>query len=141
MQRPIPNTEIKPDETCDQVPVVDAFERLFEPAQDFRGCGPLHMPAVVLHGSHISEAPVDLTDVGLHLIAPVGPQNDERCPHSSVTHSGYGSSPHLHTERHGNTDVQTRNKHTAQEEASESPYCFVAFLSPLEMYINVYIYV
>lgn len=82
----------------DGVPAVDASERLFELAQDFRGCGPLHLPAVVLHGSHVPEAPVDLADVGLDLMASVGPQDDEHRPHPPVTHSGYGSSPHLQTQ-------------------------------------------
>lgn len=86
--RGISNAEIKPDKVFDGVPAVDASERLFELAQDFRGCGPLHLPAVVLHGAHISEAPVDLADVGLDLIASVGPQDDESGPHPPVTHSG-----------------------------------------------------
>lgn len=55
------------------------------------------MPAVVLHGSDVLEAPVDLADVGLDLVASVGPQDDEGRSHPSVSHPGYGAPPHLET--------------------------------------------
>lgn len=77
------------------VPVVDVSESLFKLAQDLGGCGPLHAPAIILHGSDIFEASVDLVDVGFHLVMPVGPQDDEGRPHPTVTHSGNSAPPHL----------------------------------------------
>ena len=67
---------------------MDALQSLFELAQDLWGRGPLHVAAVVLHRSDISEALVDLADVGLDLVASVGPQDDEGRPRPSVPHSG-----------------------------------------------------
>lgn len=84
---------------CYFLPVIDAPECLFKLAQDFGGRGPLHMPAVILHGSDIFEAPVDLADVGLDLVASVGPQDDEGRSHPPVSHSGYGAPPHLETHK------------------------------------------
>lgn len=71
----------------DEEPAVDAPERLLKLAQDFRGRGPFHVPAVVLHGGHVLEAPVDLTDVRLHLVAAVRPQDDEGRLHPPVAHA------------------------------------------------------
>lgn len=56
------------------------------------------MPAVILHGLDISEAAVDLTDVGLDLVASVGLQDNESRSHPPVSHSGYGAPPHLETQ-------------------------------------------
>lgn len=80
------------------VPVIDAPECLFKLAQDFGGRWPFHMLAVVLHGSDIFEAPVDLADVRFHLVASVGPQDDEGRSHPPISHSGYGAPPHLETQ-------------------------------------------
>lgn len=80
-----------------EIPVIDASESLLELAQDFGRRGPLHVPAVVLHGSDVLEAPVDLADVGLDLVASVGPQDDEGRPHPPVSHPGDGAPPHLET--------------------------------------------
>lgn len=79
----------------DDEPAVDAPECLLKLAQDFWGCGPLHVPAVILHGPNVLEAPVDLTDIRLHLVASVRPQDNKSRFHPSVAHSGQGSSPHL----------------------------------------------
>ena len=63
------------------------------------------MSPVVLHGLHIFEAPVDFADVGLDLVAPVGPEDDECSSHAPVAHPGDGATPHL-----GNhTTGETRN--------------------------------
>lgn len=82
---------------CYFLPVIDASECLLKLAQDFGGRGPLHMPAVILHGSDIFEAAVDLADVGLDLVASVCLQDDEGRSHPPVSHSGYGAPPHLET--------------------------------------------
>lgn len=74
---------------------MDALEGLFKLAQDLGGGGPLHVPAVVLHGAHVPEATVDLADVGLDLVAAVGLQDGEGRSHASVPHSRYSSPPHL----------------------------------------------
>lgn len=79
---------------------MDALERLFKLAQNLGGRGPLHVPAMILHGSHVFEATVDLTDVRLDLVASVGLQDGEGSSHASVPHSGYSSSPHLKTRVH-----------------------------------------
>lgn len=46
------------------------------------------MPAVILHGSDIFEAAVDLTYVGLDFVAPVRLKDGEGCSHLPVSHSG-----------------------------------------------------
>ena len=56
------------------------------------------MPPVVLHGFDVFEAAVDLADVGLDLVASVGPQDDEGRSHPPVPHPGDGSPPHLETQ-------------------------------------------
>lgn len=84
------------------VPVVDAPEGLFKLAQDFGGSGPLHVAAVVLHGPHVFEAAVHLSDVGLDFVAAVGLEDDEGRTHPPVAHPGYGASPHLQQQHHNN---------------------------------------
>lgn len=79
----------------DDEPAVDAPERLLKLAQDFWGCGPLHVPAEILHGPNVLEALVHLADIRLHLVAPVRPQDNKSRFHPPVAHSGQRSSPHL----------------------------------------------
>lgn len=53
------------------------------------------MSAIVFHGANIFEATVDLADVGLDLVASVGPQDYERSAHPPVSHSGKSAPPNL----------------------------------------------
>lgn len=82
------------------IPAVDVLQLFLKLAQDFGRRGPLHVSAVILHGFHVSEATVDLADVGLDLVTPVRLQDDEGGTHPPVTHSGKGAPPNLNTQKH-----------------------------------------
>ena len=88
---------------CVVLPAVDAPQCLFKPPQDFGWRGPLDVPPVVLHGRHVLEAPVHFPDVGLDLVAAVGPEDDEGGSHAPVTHPGDGATPHLGNHTTGET--------------------------------------
>lgn len=82
------------------VPVVNRLERLFKLVQHFGWRGPLHMLAIILHGSDVAEALGDLADVGLHLVAAVVPEDREGSPRPLVAEPSQGAPPDLRaTER------------------------------------------
>lgn len=77
------------------IPVIDVPHGLLEPAQHFGRRGPFDVFPVILHAADVLEAAVYLADVGLHLVAAVGPQDDEGCSHPPVTHPGNSATPYL----------------------------------------------
>lgn len=89
----MPNKETFSSSVC--IPVVDAPQCFLKLAQYFWGCRPLDMSAIVLHRPDVFEAAVDLADVGLDFVAPIGPQDDKGCSHTTIPHSGNGSPPDL----------------------------------------------
>lgn len=96
------------------IPVIDVSHCLLEPAQHFGRRGPLDVFPIILHAADVLESAVYLTDVGLHLVAAVGPQDDEGCPHPPITHPGNCATPYLQereekedkkTEKEGDTEI------------------------------------
>lgn len=94
---------------CD-IPVIDVSHRLLKPAQHFGRRRPLDVFPIILHAADVLEAAVDLADVGLHLVAAVGPKNDESRSHPPVTHPGNCAAPYLKQKEEKRKRTKTNRK-------------------------------